>query len=79
MPFEYVPRAVVNRDIRGFVKIVTDAETRRIVGIRSQDDSASANAQPGYSADCGSLKHCRLSTKKANSPCWLHGVIHAQH
>ncbi|MBT2515664.1 mercury(II) reductase [Arthrobacter sp. ISL-30] len=33
LPLEYVPRALVNRDTRGFIKIVADAGTRRIVGI----------------------------------------------
>lgn len=33
LPLEHVPRALVNRDTRGFVKIVADADTGRIVGI----------------------------------------------
>lgn len=33
LPLEYVPRALVNRDTRGFIKIVADADTGRIVGI----------------------------------------------
>lgn len=32
-PLEYVPRALVNRDTRGFIKFVADAATGRIVGI----------------------------------------------
>nr|BFE45579.1 mercury(II) reductase [Pseudarthrobacter oxydans] len=32
LPLEYVPRALVNRDTRGFIKIVADADTGRIVG-----------------------------------------------
>lgn len=33
LPLEYVPRALVNRDTRGFIKIVADADTGRILGI----------------------------------------------
>ena len=33
LPLEYVPRALVNRDTRGFIKVVADADTGRIVGI----------------------------------------------
>lgn len=33
LPLEYVPRALVNRDTRGFIKIVADDSTGRIVGI----------------------------------------------
>ncbi len=33
LPLSYVPRAVVNRDTRGVVKIVADPGTRRVLGI----------------------------------------------
>lgn len=33
LPLKHVPRAVVNRDIRGFIKLVADAGTGRIHGI----------------------------------------------
>ncbi|WP_020388705.1 mercury(II) reductase [Kribbella catacumbae] len=33
LPLEYVPRALVNRDTRGLVKIVAEAGTRRLLGI----------------------------------------------
>jgi len=33
LPLDYVPRALVNRDTRGLVKIVADADTGRIVGV----------------------------------------------
>nr|AEX65092.1 putative mercuric reductase [Rhodococcus sp. Mel] len=33
LPLEYVPRAIVNRDTRGFIKVVADADTNRILGI----------------------------------------------
>ncbi|NNN15278.1 MAG: mercury(II) reductase [Acidimicrobiaceae bacterium] len=33
LPLAYVPRAVVNRDTRGVVKIVADANTGRVLGI----------------------------------------------
>lgn len=32
LPLEHVPRALAARDTRGFVKLIADAETRRIVG-----------------------------------------------
>ncbi|MEO7006761.1 MAG: mercury(II) reductase, partial [Terrimesophilobacter sp.] len=33
VPLEYIPRALVNRDTRGFIKIVADHDTGRIVGL----------------------------------------------
>nr|WP_246256561.1 mercury(II) reductase [Pseudarthrobacter oxydans] len=33
LPLKFIPRALVNRDTRGFIKIVADADTGRIVGI----------------------------------------------
>ena len=33
LPLEHVPRALVNRDSRGFIKTDADADTGRIVGI----------------------------------------------
>ena len=33
LPLQYVPRALVNRDTRGFVKIVADADTGLILGV----------------------------------------------
>ena len=33
LPLTYVPRALVNRDTRGFIKVVAEAGTGRIVGI----------------------------------------------
>ena len=33
LPLAYVPRAIVNRDTRGLVKIVADAVSRRVLGI----------------------------------------------
>ena len=32
LPLEHVPRALAARDTRGFVKLVADSHTRRIVG-----------------------------------------------
>lgn len=40
LPLAYVPRAIVNRDTRGVVKIVAEVETGRVVGIHI----AAANA-----------------------------------
>ena len=40
LPLKYVPRALVNRDTRGFIKIVADADTGRIVGITAVAQNA---------------------------------------
>ncbi|KUP27015.1 mercury(II) reductase [Kocuria rhizophila] len=47
LPLEYVPRALVNRDTRGFVKIVADAGTGRIVGITAVAQEAGDLAAAG--------------------------------
>ncbi|QIV87440.1 mercury(II) reductase [Glutamicibacter mishrai] len=47
LPLEYVPRALVNRDTRGFIKIVADADTRRIVGITAVAKDAGELAAAG--------------------------------
>ena len=33
LPLAYVPRAIVNRDTHGLVKIVADATSRRVLGV----------------------------------------------
>jgi mercuric reductase len=40
LPLDYVPRALVNRDTRGFVKIVADADTGRILGVTAVAQAA---------------------------------------
>ncbi|RKO21778.1 mercury(II) reductase [Pseudarthrobacter phenanthrenivorans] len=47
LPLEYVPRALVNRDTRGFIKIVADNSTGRIVGITSVGKEAGDLAAAG--------------------------------
>ncbi|WP_226920598.1 mercury(II) reductase [Georgenia subflava] len=47
LPLEYVPRALVNRDTRGFVKIVADSATGRIVGITAVAKDAGELAAAG--------------------------------
>lgn len=47
LPLEYVPRALVNRDTRGFIKIVADAATGRIVGITTVAKDAGDLAAAG--------------------------------
>jgi len=47
LPLEYVPRALVNRDTRGFIKIVADADTGRIVGITAVAKDAGDIAAAG--------------------------------
>ncbi|MBE4719337.1 mercury(II) reductase [Pseudarthrobacter sp. AB1] len=47
LPLKYVPRALVNRDTRGFIKIVADADTGRIVGITAVAKDAGDLAAAG--------------------------------
>ncbi len=47
VPLEYVPRALVNRDTRGFIKIVADHRTGRIVGITAVAKDAGEIAAAG--------------------------------
>lgn len=47
LPLEYVPRALVNRDTHGFIKIVADAATGRIVGITAVAKDAGDLAAAG--------------------------------
>jgi len=47
VPLEYVPRALVNRDTRGFIKIVADNKTGRIVGITAVAKDAGEIAAAG--------------------------------
>lgn len=47
VPLEYIPRALVNRDTRGFVKIVADHDTGRILGITAVANDAGEIAAAG--------------------------------
>lgn len=47
LPLEHVPRALVNRDTRGFIKIVADADTGRILGITAVAKDAAELAAAG--------------------------------
>lgn len=47
LPLEYVPRALVNRDTRGFIKIVADADTGRILGLTAVAKDAGELAAAG--------------------------------
>lgn len=47
IPLEYVPRALVNRDTRGFIKIVADRDTGRILGITAVAKDAGEIAAAG--------------------------------
>ncbi len=47
LPLEYVPRALVNRDTRGFIKVVADLGTDRIVGITAVAEAAGELAAAG--------------------------------
>ena len=47
LPLEHVPRAIVNRDTRGLIKIVADADTGRILGITALAKDAGDVAAAG--------------------------------
>ncbi|MEE2033987.1 MULTISPECIES: mercury(II) reductase [Rhodococcus] len=47
LPLDYVPRALVNRDTRGFIKVVIDDDTSRILGITSVAKDAGELAAAG--------------------------------
>ena len=47
LPLQHVPRALVNRDTRGFIKIVAEANTGRIVGITAVAKDAGEIAAAG--------------------------------
>lgn len=47
LPLEYVPRAIVNRDTRGFIKIVAEASTGKILGITAVAKDAGELAATG--------------------------------
>ena len=47
LPLDYVPRALVNRDTRGFIKIVADADTGRILGLTAVAKDAGELAAAG--------------------------------
>ena len=47
VPMEYVPRAIVNRDTRGFIKMVAEAGTGRIVGLTAVGKEAADLAAAG--------------------------------
>ncbi|MHB1172837.1 MAG: mercury(II) reductase [Lacisediminihabitans sp.] len=47
LPLEYVPRALVNRDTRGFIKVVADTETGLILGITAVAQNAGEIAAAG--------------------------------
>lgn len=47
LPLDYVPRAIVNRDTRGFIKVVADADTGRILGITAVAKDAGELAAAG--------------------------------
>ncbi|WWF06084.1 mercury(II) reductase [Janibacter terrae] len=47
LPLDYVPRALVNRDTRGFIKVVIDDDTGRILGITALAKEAGELAAAG--------------------------------
>lgn len=47
VPLAYLPRAVVNRDTRGMVKLVADADTGRLLGVHAVAEAAGEVAAAG--------------------------------
>ena len=47
LPLQHVPRALVNRDTRGFIKVVADADTGRILGLTAVANHAGELAAAG--------------------------------
>lgn len=47
LPLDFVPRALVNRDTRGFIKVVIDDETGRILGLTAVAQDAGELAAAG--------------------------------
>ena len=47
LPLQYVPRALVNRDTRGFIKVVADRDTGRILGLTAVAKDAGELAAAG--------------------------------
>ncbi|UKA73535.1 mercury(II) reductase [Arthrobacter sp. FW306-06-A] len=47
LPLEYVPRALVNRDTRGFIKLVAENETGKILGLTAVGKEAGDLAAAG--------------------------------
>ena len=65
LPLQYVPRALVNRDTRGFVKIVADADTGVIVGV-----TAVAQAAGELAAAAGYILNAAMTVEQvANLWC----------
>lgn len=47
LPLQHVPRAILNRDTRGMIKLVTDRDTGRILGVHAVADAAGELAATG--------------------------------
>jgi mercuric reductase len=47
LPLDYVPRAIVNRDTRGIIKLVADADTGRLLGVHAAAEAAGELAAAG--------------------------------
>ncbi|MCL6562769.1 MAG: mercury(II) reductase [Firmicutes bacterium] len=50
LPLEYVPRALANRDVRGFIKLVVEQETERVLGMHVVAPEAGEVIQVGVFA-----------------------------
>lgn len=54
LPLAYVPRALVNRDTRGLIKIVAEADTGRLLGVHALADGAGdVITAAGYALSAG--------------------------
>lgn len=58
LPLEYVPRALVNRDTRGLIKIVAEAGTGRLLGVHALAEGAGdVITAAGYALTAGMTVH----------------------
>ncbi|MEX2658313.1 MAG: FAD-dependent oxidoreductase [Acidimicrobiales bacterium] len=55
LALEHVPRAIVNRDTRGLIKLVADADTDRLIGVHVLAEGAGEVIQAGVYALMGGL------------------------
>lgn len=62
LPLRYVPRAQVNRDTRGFIKVVADADTGRILGLTAVAPGAGELAAAGVYLLTGQMTVQQVAT-----------------
>ncbi len=61
LPLEHVPRAIVNRDTRGVIKLVADAATDRLLGVHVAAEGAGEVIQAGVYALMAGLTTTKMA------------------